>query len=1789
MQIEQPEDQRAYVDILLKESIIQQTTIISESEGPYEKQEASCKSADTSFTCLPTTSQSEVTIQESEIELIPENQPTKHSASSRYPEQESVTIEEIETGDLPQEFKDTFKVSSDNAFTKIELAEATHITETYTGESETSYEQPQFTTYNVETSLVKPQEQVEIVESQILEKERDLDNFELPESHKGKPGTLQLLPTGITEETLVEHSTDLLKPDRIEEGKADYTHTLQTEITTSETLVNEDVAAVETKDTETKQATSVLSPQEALNVNVVLADDKEKPYTPAESLPEKYATTAISTKKVASKSTVEAGYGVGNLEVDMPQEVTAISDQDTMESIQVTEHEIAEAEYEHKEVKPETKIAALNLTETLAGVHTSQIITHEKEDTYEMPVKPLEATATSDLTSQEVVVRSEHETVTHAEDIQEEAPQTGKAKKFTKPFTELEVTETNVVEVEKILKDTVFPDKKQAAVDILPGQALSVTETITDDKEDKLHIPDVSSSTADINIGGQKVALKEEIMADSLPGQLSIASPEQHTASSSQDLSLALQQTQYIVGEKETEKPAEIKPDEKYVNIDISELQSLNIVEVTTDDKEKDLSERKLPEMATGTTTVLTQIPATTTEVSADDSVAEFEKTAVDSQKAKPDYMPVDSFLVSEQTAFEIENQFSDIKPEQKSAQSEYEEATSLSITDVTPAIKESPLSIEAPETKSATTELVPQNTVEIGETVPVDAVKDYQEVQPTKALATTSQSEHQSIVSTVAITGETEFSIPDSEKPLQHTVDIQFEDILSVQVSEAITSEKESEYESIVTLPEKNATATYISQQIIAETNITFAHDTTSDVKKDEPLLVKALVDQTTVEGISESQPFVEEKETTFDRLPEQTQTAGASVLEDQSISVTYVTSNENEIPLTLPEKPIGKEATFDVETRETSLNMEVRVSDNVEPMEVEAPALISPLTDITPLNAIVNLETITSDAVADKPTSDKPSTKQAIVSFGEVESVTVETVLTEDKEKEFERKPHDTASAATTMTDAQAVATQLESQTQDTIGDIDIVQPSETVANKAAIPFDSAVVSEQTVVDQESELTETDKKSIASANVNYESAESIITTEAVTAQTEQKLDDLQLPAAQKAIPLLDINRKIAELNIPLTSENIDIFKAHIPETYTAKEAEEVLNSLIVSQDIPEETGTSFEGKFEPYKSTANVLLEHKNQSVGVKEVIIQEKEGSIEDMIKPIQQKASSDFDTITVPEQTQIITQDSLMDKTESSAPTSVAVVKQIPFNEILQTQHQIQDKEEILKLAPISDEKKAEASFEGTNVVSTFEVVPADNESILSAEKSPATSSAQISVSQNISSEITEILASIEAEELSVEKSATVRAETEQDVVESLTHTIPTVMESTSNLASEKQPNLTTAEPKVDALPGLCIKETYSEATVNEFFKQPQKEESATPSFDASKALEQSEVHTSENIADLRTDEQKIASANLKTDALEPLESTELIIHEAGKSIEEKFEADTQQATEEISEVTSITVQEVYSEQKETTLIAEKPEQKTSTPTVLENIPLAQTVVVSQDSLEKFDAPAQNVEKAETSQTGFESLTVSVKNVQETEVPFEDKVLESKTASVLFTTKDHFGISEIISNELETDFSRKDTPTAIAAATVSPVEAAQIEETRTEQDLGTFTQEETDTIQASELHIPYQIVNITETVSTESENVLKPEIKPDESSASLILEEPGKTASISETATREDEVNLRIPAPTLGSATPLIDEQRSVLKKTSQFWRVYQNFNLKNWICLEKLPPKLIRSKASLQWM
>ncbi|KAL3275188.1 hypothetical protein HHI36_019957, partial [Cryptolaemus montrouzieri] len=1757
-----------------REIFVTSTNTPVESETQYEATEKpESKMAELNITCLEASTVSIVKTEESEDSFTPESRPTPIIAEKNVNSIETVEISHIQTAEMPEEFKDKIKFKYDTAEQIIDTSEATHVSEIHAEEKETKFDHIQPIISSANTIMNERKNQVEIIESQTMEKEISIRPFEIPDSQKGKSIASHMLPTGITEEVTPDHQVSIFE-EKLPISTAEVTQSCLSETIIQETQSSESLGIHNIDDKPiSKMAEISVRPVESIYVEEIIPQSKEKEFTEKEKPDMQKASTDMLSQQVASSTLIQLEHSIGELQCVIPETFAADYQADTLKPLEITEHETAEKEANEVILNQvPLKQAYLILDTAKESINVTQVLSQEKELELAEESKPTKLKAASNVASHEATVQFEiTETVTHASDIIEEELHTGKAKKITKPFEELIVTETNLVDIEKRLDKDVAPKQKQANIDITPGQELSVTEVITSDKEKNLICNQQQSTTAEVDVEETHVAVNEIKDSEICPGIYERISPEKQLASQQLDLVQHITSLQFTPGEKEGVTKLQETPDKKQVNIEIIEKESIHVSEELTFMKEKSL-ETSIPIKEVKCETNVTSHPlAITSETCAEESINTYKPSEVTEMKASTLCSTLESIEQTECVVQEKEGNFVRAIPNEKLAELDFQLGESLSITSVIHADKEKDLVEGSVDHFIADTSISPHRVLQIGETVIHDTTSEFKELNPTSASATTINSKLRSLIQEEIIAGETESYLEKMEKPNTKQATIDLEETSLPIISQVQSSEKEGEQISDSKPDTVNAKIN-IEVQPVAEVGLITSQITTKEIITLKPISNVANIDQLTLDYIVQTQSTVHESEGQFNEKETDLKEANVDIIETSGVIITDITADETEIPLTIiPNEANEKQADLRMNMQDTAINTETNVQESIGPLDIQMPEMKSATSDLTTLSTGLISETISIE-MEGKHEIQPLDERTATISIDERSHVIIESQNVNDKESIFEESLKELKLAQSCMNDSShGVASAYQSQTNESLAPLEDETRVEMFANTSDLPFVVASQRIQTIIDTEQTLPDDQIPLAAIASENIRQTEAIQIEEMIMGSKELEFKPNQLPDGKYAVPNIDIPQKIAEKNVVQTADNTDSFGHTMPSLQKASVNEQSLEGLVITENQIQEKEVSFTGKFAPFTSKAKIAVDNEKQALNVSESLVQYKEEEFEQTLLNDTQQAKFQYDTQSVPEIAQVVPQDNTSDMIIRKPKSEMATPSQTIHTQLTQMETCPGEKEEIFEEKIKLVTKTAVITLEEGRAITTSEVIAEEKQDEVGEKIIPRSVTAQLALSYLTPRETTEVTASQNIEDFTASFDKQVAAVPENEPLHTAGRFETVALEIPNELIDQVPLVSKTAETKLDILSEIQVSQTDSQAPVKHVEEFKKVEEIASPHFDQSRPLHQTEVIANENVCDISLEEQLPKKVNVSQDVLQSITQAVNIVHESESTLESK-ENISKVAVAEIDEVSSVNVALTIDYEKEKDLanfsIENKHFANISIP--LDNMVIpGKSEIQAHDTIRELSEVKPKLEIAETSQDKLKSLIVSENIVQEAETMFETAPIEQKSPHVSLQIGEHITITETISSQKETGLEDNKVEERFAEKALLSQEAMQITQVEIKEGLLPLEMEEINKTYPYQEQIAFKNIVTTEVITNDKEQILLGDTKREYESAKVNVETPNQPLNVFEISPEQTEKDIYEFSPNVKNASVEIGEQISLQQIQTDTYDTLQKYGEKKY--------------------
>ena len=1185
--------------------------------------------------------------------FAPSDAPKTSQAEKKMITQEGVTITEVQEVESEKNFEGKFKPTPVKSNLEFLPKESITVSETIPETKTEKYLPEQFVATEVATKGVRAHFQITTQEMNLPETEGEYVPGRLPPS---QTADLEFITKGplIVTTTVLEEKEKPFATD---------------------------------KSPETYSATPELTPLEGVKVTSVKPADKEstliiespeKKTADVEYLEKKSLVTQITT------STEKEGIFVPGQKLEGKKADSTIT---CLETSNILETVVQEKESDFVKPKTVTPVIAEKTIRPGTELQVSEIVTGDAISDFTDVLKYRTETAVKNFETKETA----QQTITTVQEKEKEMMTSLKMDFETveESFNVQQsviVQELNVGESEGIVSVAEFPDKHNIKfTPTHPLQSLAIEETL-------VH-------------GETKTLTKEQ--------------PKGIKANLEQD---ALQETQIqeiVTGEELGRYDKDFKPDRKVAEILLSEEKQVTVTEVIAPEKEGIYEKLEGPEkhkIKPTPTHPHQPLAVEETLIQGETKVLSKEKPQTLSANVEQDVLQ--ETLIQEVIVGEGLGQYSkDFKPDTKKANVELSEDKSLIVTEMILSEKEGVCdkAFEI-DKKHASFDISPQ-TVAISSSIHVESsVGEFHKEKLNTESAHTQQSSVEGLMITLMQPVETEGNYVTEIKPDMKKVSVEItEGKKGISVTQIISQDKESPYEGFK--PQEYQAGMDISPQVasvISETksevslgNIDYQTPSTAHAKPDHELFTELTVTESMV--AETEQKLIKGETKDFKK-------AQLTLLEEQGVFVTEVVPEQKEHALIKEEKPTEKTAQLEILEQSVALKEEIVTTDNVDSFKRTSPTKEKALPKQEGLECAISQIEAPAESEGVYVGDLKPDKKRAETEYEEAkQSLFVTEVTLQDKEKQFvtEEKPDyqkvilDVISREVAETGEIKVETSLaemdeekptlqKAKPQQTLQEslilsetapgekegelMPLTKPEEKSANWEIDEKTGLSVSEVIVQDKEKdEFVGKEKPKLLAADTSFVEGVSITVSEVIVQQKEDVFQEREKMFETKTASKEIISQTSLNRGEVLTLESIENLKQIKPVESKALLEQDVIQELVVSQNIVQESEEFFEEKFAPKTSTAEIQVEEskglviteitpeqigneeyekslpekkkgrvtfdENINLTVSEIEVQESEGEYTSATKPLTHQSKINFEQLSAVQNTEITTNDVL----------------------------------------------------------------------------------------------------------------------------------------------------------------------------------------------------------------------------------------------------------------------------------------------------------------------------------------------------------------------------------------------------------------------------------------------------------------------------------------------------------------------------------------------------------------
>lgn len=1157
-------------------------TICHETETPFISVIKSAKACN--FTIQPDQNIEVTEITTNELEGLFEIEEMNKSSKAiiTFDENQTITIEETEASENILSLTDSL-VKPINAKKQFEPLIGISVMEVRPEESEVTHEEQQKPTLKHITQTIPESQCLNVTATILGEKESTLSS---PKNDFTQIAQISLTYSPKTvaqlEENLVQISTTDLKTTEpiqifLKSSQIPYESIGQQEIRPLEKETELNIAIVEKNDVANINMDTI----NTLDTTEIITGDKESLYIPIVKPNSKHALIDITDSQPVSK-VFEVKLEDCSSELKLPSVIacSAKPGQEISHSILITD--IATQDKEdifEGEFKPALSVANINIENEKNIKTVTEIITQEMEGQMNKLNMPITKNAQVKITSgQEIAEKTEILPNTALGSLTNLIPKSLNAVAIQDTHESIQSTITITEDKENPLISNLVCEKSNAKINFEVSKSVNVTEVEVEDKEGKyitIEIP--KSQIAGQNISSKEVAETTLVLADVHLAEFNEFKPIEESATIKHETNINVAQTETTVHECEKDlQPTELSK----MNAELIMVpnKSLIITEIITDDNDNKLPKiyEQKSQNATTSLTLSHEVPQVS-EIVSSLTTSEVLVPVVSTDNAIVSHSELyDTAISTEINTLEKENIFTQ-KPkfDEFKAEVKFKEDKSINIAETIFNEIEQPLSINKPVQKKASLTQSMINVVTVLENSPIE------------------KEQHFSLI-----------EIPESQ-----IVNVTFDNILNVQVSEVNTADKEND---LITPIRKSETATVpdISTRPVANiTEIITCMNVKDMTYNSQPALATASKTQSTYNNLLQTEFNISESEGMYETPKNVKENAiiQTNTLEN-IISTEQVVSEKEGILKDLDNVDL-KHASISLEEIKSSVIVSNVISEDKITELSNKPTRKTSVAKITTeqLEAITRIEQQPSEKEGNfniEITKDET----AHISFESTQaSIIVTNIIPDDKEEHLKTRNKIYSTARLTTENFESL-----------IRDEQIVQEKEecltlksrTSTSNASVSVEGlkrgTVILEVTSNEKEYDLNENPMRRPSFAKLSTEELNSLIMSEA---QLLSNTDELKLPIVteEKGANLKLEEHKHLEVEEIVPNENELLVRDKSPKQYniipTFLELLPLESNKIQSEmqpiDIEEQ---------KPKEYTAKRAIPVENRSVEVNEDVILE-----------------------------------------------------------------------------------------------------------------------------------------------------------------------------------------------------------------------------------------------------------------------------------------------------------------------------------------------------------------------------------------------------------------------------------------------------------------------------------------------------------------------------------------------------------------------------------------------------
>lgn len=1577
---------------------------------------------------------------------------------------------------------------------------------------------------------------VNITEQPVYEKEMESVEWLEPRTKNAIPEFIPIEIANSTEIVTGDYTLDLLHP-QIPKVHAHHQPSTFESVILYETDVSEKEKEIsDRKLPQMYSADTSVVMEEAIQVTEIISDNRPENISVLSTLKEEKAQTNITPFISLEKQDVITCESVEKVkEKNMVTAVAHVS-QKPLKSLETSLTIPADSENVLSDfVMPESKIANTNYTESELPISVIEILVQDKEIDFKLDKILSHTLDKQDIILEECHMTSEITACSTTSDFNERIPESVYALTSKSPQVAIEQIETAPLEKEgRLLHEEKSPEKR-ADFTYEEVKGIEINEQVQLDTKDELVIENKPiERKSNVTITGQDVAETLETKVESPIEELKIEFPKQQLAHAVQDKKFhGLEISETITQENESTLDVDQKYDSKIVDISVEDnARSYVITEILPGEKENKLPEELKPIFHHAEQEIISHEGLQVDETNISIREEKLESFEYSTKVVNPVIEPLECIEISEINAQELEDNIDhSVKLQAKQATSIFYENIGLIVKSTVTNDKENELIVDRVESKIANkiSNLIDFKVPENFEKPTLESVQPIEDRRENVHQATSEHVLLESINATIVNTQDSETVFDQTTTTAIKNASLEYETEQTVDVTEVFLGESESGLVHTV-LPQSHvATSGFSETQQVASSSEILPQNKADDLNAQIlPSVINLVPRSTEIHSFEVTETICHETETPFKSVKNLTKTCHFTMQSDQNIQVTEVVTNEFEETFNVRETQRGSEAYVVFDENQTVTIEEIETVDNVEPIIENVFKLENAKTSLEPLQGISVIEVRPEETEILSEKSIKPQSKHITQILPVNQSLNVITTIVGEKENTLNEFIPDISQNAqiSSVYSPKTVVQSQKSIVQISTTDLKATKPNEIFLVPSQIPYDSISQTEISPFEKESVLNVTFVEKKETANVNMDTINILDTTEIITGDKESIFVPSKKPLTRQALVELTDTQPVGKVYEVKLEDSSSELKTPTVITCSAVPGQEIMHSVMITDNTTQDKEEFFEGEFKPTLSVAKINVENEKEIKTVIEIVTQETEGHVKKLDIPSAKKAQIEITSgQEIAEKTEIIPNTALGTLNDFVTKSLTAVSVQDTLEGIQFTVTVPEDKEKPFDANLVCEKSTANINLEESKSVNVTEVIVDDKEGKYTVQGLPKTQTAGKQIIPNEAAETTIVLADIHLTQFDKHKPKEELANVTHETHINIAQTEMTIHESEKYL----HPNeITSMNAELTLIPNKSVIITEVVTDENDE-KLPEKYEKKTQQAIPSLTVLHEVPQVSETVSSITT-----------SDTIVPVVNTD------NATVSQSQFYDTAILTE------TNTLEKV-NDFKQTP----KFDKFTAEVKFKEDNPLnvAETVVNETEKPIEVDETA--AKRASLIQSTFNVVTVSENLPIEKEQYLKStKIPEVQTVIVTFEDNTNVQVSEVTAidneNDLQAPIQKTQTATVPEIITQSVANITEVITSMNTNDLPQMTQPEQ--VRASETHLPCRSILQTEFNVSELEGMLEQ------------MKTIGETAIV-KTDTLENIISIE----------PVVSEKEGELKKPEKI-----NLQCAN-VSIEEIKSSVIVSK------